>query len=48
MKHPVDELLPNSRMQSLKALLAEQIQEPWYWRLARLLGALFAPAWRAR
>ena len=49
MTHPYDELLPNSRAQSLKLLLlGKQLAEPWYVKLARVLSATFSPIWRAR
>lgn len=47
--HKVDNLLPNSRTQCLKALLAEAAPaEPWWIRFFRALDAAFVPKWKAK
>lgn len=50
MKHPVDNLLPNSRSQALKALLvgSEPLPEPWWMRWLRAIDVAVAPKEKVR
>lgn len=45
MSHAPDPLLPNFRTQSLKLLLLEkELAEPWWMKLARIVGAIWRTA----